>query len=108
MVETPVGPVVLQRALVRHMVQKERDAREQFAAFVLPTLESANEIWLTAYADGYRRRYVRFFRDSNMLLIVRVNRDGSLFWNGMKAKDQYVDKRRIGILLFQRKEEPDK
>ena len=42
-----------------------------------------------------------------MAIFVRVNRDGSLFWNGMKAKEQYIDKRRIGILLFQRQEEPD-
>lgn len=99
-VETPVGPVMVQRELVRHMVQKERDAREKYAAFVLPTLEEPDEVWLTAYADGYRRRYVRFFRDSNMLLIVRVNRDGSLFWNGMKYRDKEIDKTRVGILLY--------
>lgn len=99
-VETPAGPVVLQRALIRHMVQKERDAREQFAAFILPTLEEPGEIWLTAYADGYRRRYARFFRSSNMLLIVRVNKDGSLFWNGMKYRDKEIDKARTGVLLY--------
>lgn len=108
MVETPVGPVLLQRELIRHMVQKEDSKRERYAAFVLPTLEEPDEVWLTAYADGYRRNYVSFFEDANMAVFVRVNRDGSLFWNGMKAKDQYVDRRRIGILLFQRKEEPDK
>ncbi len=108
MAETPVGPVLLQRELIRHMVQKEDSKRERYAAFVLSTLEEPDEVWLTAYADGYRRNYVSFFEDANMAIFVRVNRDGSLFWNGMKAKDRYVDKRRIGILLFQRKEEPDK
>ena len=53
-----------------------------------------------AYADGYRRRYVRFFRDSNMMIIVRVNRDGSLFWNGMKYRDRDIDKARTGVLLY--------
>lgn len=99
-VETPVGPVVLQNRLARHMVQKEQDARERYAHFVLPTLEKPDEVWLTAYADGYRRRYVRFFRDSNMMIIVRVNRDGSLFWNGMKIRDVNIDKNRTGILIF--------
>ena len=105
MVETPVGPVVLQHDLVRHMVQKEDAKRERYAAFVLPTLEEPDEVWLTAYADGFRRRYVRFFRDSNMLLIVRVNRDGSLFWNGIKIRDREIDKNRLGILLYQHKKQ---
>lgn len=108
MVETPVGPVLVQRDLIRHMVRKEDAMRERYAAFVLPTLEEPDEVWLTAYADGYRRNYVSFFEDANMAIFVRVNRDGSLFWNGLKAKEQYIDKRRIGILLFQRKEEPDR
>lgn len=108
MVETPVGPVVLQRVLTRHMVQKERDAREKYAAFVLPTLEAPSEVWLTAYADGFRRRYIRFFQDSNILLIVRVNRDGCLFWNGMKYRDKEIDRNRMGILLYlAQKEEPE-
>lgn len=104
-VETPVGSVMLQADLVRHMVAKEQDARERYANFVLPTLEEPDEVWLTAYADGYRRRYVRFFWNSNMLLVVRVNRDGSLFWNGMKIRDREIDKTRQGILLFHQKKE---
>ena len=100
-VETPVGPVMLQRDLVKHMVQKEEAMRERYAAFVLPALEHPDEVWLTAYADGYRKRYVAFFREENMLLIVRVNRDGSLFWNGIKMRDSEIDKNRTGILLYQ-------
>ena len=99
MVKTPVGPVLVQRDLIRHMVQKEDAMRERYAAFVLPTLEEPDEIWLTAYADGFRKRYVAFFREENMLLIVRVNRDGSLFWNGMKMRDRDIDKQRQGFLL---------
>ncbi len=99
LVETPVGSVMLQADLVRHMVAKEQDARERYANFVLPTLEEPDEVWLTAYADGYRRRYVRFFRDSNMMIVVRVNRDGSLFWNGIRIRDREIDKSRLGILL---------
>ncbi|WP_303236897.1 phage minor head protein [uncultured Bilophila sp.] len=104
-VETPVGPVMLQRDLVKHMVQKEEAMRERYAAFVLPALEHPDEVWLTAYADGYRKRYVAFFREENMLLIVRVNRDGSLFWNGIKMRDKDIDKQRTGILLYQDKKE---
>ena len=88
-------------------MQKVRDAREKYAAFVLPTLEAPSEVWLTAYADGFRRRYVRFFQDSNMLLIVRINRDGSLFWNGMKYRDKEIDKTRVGILLYASDEKKD-
>lgn len=102
-VETPVGPVMLQRGIVKHMVQKESDLREKYAAFVLPTLEQPDEVWLTAYADGYRRRYIAFFREDNMMIVVRMNRDGSLFWNGMKLRDANIDKNRIGVLLFDSK-----
>lgn len=105
-VETPVGPVMLQRALVAHMVQKELATRERYANFVLPTLEDPDEVWLTAYADSYRRRYVAFFPERNMLVIVRVNRDGSIIWNGIKMRDKEIDKNRMGILLH-RKELPD-
>lgn len=104
-VETPVGAVMLQRDLVRHMVQKEEARRERYAAFVLPALQQPNEVWLTAYADGYRKRYVAFFREENMLLIVRFNRDGSLFWNGIKMREKDIDKQRTGILLYQGKKE---
>lgn len=100
-VETPVGSVMLQRDLVKHMVAKERDAREKYATFVLPTLEEPDEVWLTAYADGFRKRFIAFFRNDNVLVIVRVNRDGSLFWNAMKYKDKEIDKTRMGILLYQ-------
>ena len=100
-IETPAGPVMIQADLVRHMVQKEDASRERFATFVLPTLEGPDEVWLTAYEDGYRRRYVAFFPELNILVIVRLNRDGSLFWNGIKVKDKEIDKNRAGVLLYQ-------
>ncbi len=107
MVETPVGPVIIQKDLIKHMVQKEDSKRERYAQFVLPTLEQPDEVWLTAYQDGFRKRYISFFHDANIVIIVRVNRDGSLFWNGIRAKDQYIDKQRLGILLHQKNERPE-
>ena len=38
-----------------------------------------------------------------MLVIVRENKDGSLFWNAIPtSKINYIDKRRTGRLLYKK------
>lgn len=99
-VETPVGEVALRYEWMPHLVGKEQDARERFANFILPTLESPFEVWLSEYFDGFRHRYIGLFEDVGLLAIVRLNQDGSLLWNTMRAKDAYLDRQRSGLLLF--------
>ena len=38
-----------------------------------------------------------------MLVVVRENIDGSLLWNAIPAKSSYVDKQRVGVLLYERR-----
>lgn len=99
-VKTPVGDVGIRHEWLGHIVEKELDAREQFANFILPTLESPFEVWLAEYEDGFRHRYIGLFEDAGLLAIARLNKDGSLLWNMMKAKDAYINRQRSGILLF--------
>lgn len=95
-------PVALRRDLLAHTVAKELDARERYANFILPTLQTPLEMWLTKYDDGsVRRRYIGVYQgDDNVLVVVRVNRDGSLLWNFMQAEDKRLNGQRAGILVY--------
>lgn len=104
-VTTPIEQVVIRAELLPHMVEKVDNARERFANFVIPALEDPFEVWLTPYDDGtYRKRYIALFEGRNdMLLIVRENRDGSLFWdlyNLINANSKRLNKLREGTLLY--------
>lgn len=101
-VASPLGPVYLREELLQHMVEKRTDARERYAKYVLPTLESPYEIWLTEYEDGgFRERYIGLFDAPNDLLaVVLRNPDGTLLWNVMQAKDKDMNKQRVGTLLW--------
>lgn len=102
LVETPIDTVPIQYSLLSHMVEKRSDARERYAAYVLPTLTQPFEVWATRYDDGsLRRRYIGAFKgDKNLLSIVRVNGDGSVFWNYMQANDKRLNQLRVGQLLW--------
>lgn len=105
-VETPVGSRVIRRELLAHMVEKRPDARERFANYVLPTLERPFEVWLKQHEDGkLRENYIGLFRDTkySVLVVVRINRDGSLVWNIMQREDKKMDKHREGILVYKKK-----
>ncbi len=104
-VQTPVDPVFIRPELLPHVVEKAQDARERYANFILPTLQKPFEIWLTFYTDGtYRKRYIGLFAGaSNLMVVVRENRDGTLFWevyNAMNADAKKLNKQREGTLLY--------
>ena len=102
-VETPLGSRVIRRELLAHMVEKRSDARERFANYVLPTLEQPYEVWLKQHKDGkLRENYIGLFRDGkySLLVVVRINRDGSLMWNMMNRKERDMDKLREGALRW--------
>ena len=68
----------------------------------MPALTNPNEIWLTSYDDGFRRQFIKSFKSKyNVLIVVRENIDGSLFWNFiLTSKAKYIDGRRKGVLLY--------
>ncbi|MCK9987607.1 MAG: hypothetical protein AzoDbin1_04079 [Azoarcus sp.] len=104
-VQTPIEEVAIRPELLPHTVEKRTDARERYANYALATLENPFEIWLTAYDDGtYRKRYIGVFAaDSDLLVVLRENRDGSLYWelyNLMQRDSKGLNKLREGQLLF--------
>ncbi len=104
-VSTPIEEVTIRRELLPHVTEKEQDARERFANYVLPTLQQPFEIWLTPYEDGsFRKRYIGIFQARyDLLVIVRENRDGTLTWdvyNLVPATAKRLNQLRAGTLLF--------
>ncbi|MBF0404949.1 MAG: minor capsid protein [Nitrospirae bacterium] len=100
-IKTPVEEVLIKSELLSHMVEKIEGKRERYGNFITPTLTDPYEIYLTEYEDGFRRRYVGLFTGKeNILIVVRINTDGSLVWNYMQAKNKDMNKLRIGELLF--------
>jgi len=104
-VHTPAAEqVALRYEHLAHVVEKRADARERYGNFVVPTLEKPFEVWLTEYEDGFRTRYVGLFEGrENLLVVVRVNRDGSVFWNAMQADDRRLNRQREGRALLWKK-----
>lgn len=96
-VSTPVETAILRLELLAHMVEKDADARERYANFILPTLRDPFEVWGVEYADGIRNRYIGLFKGArDFMVVLRVNLDGSLMWNVMQADSKTMNKHRIG------------
>ena len=87
-----------------HIVQKEQDARERFARFVLATITDPFEVWETEYDDGTTRpRLIGLFQGKRQIVvIVRINPNGSKLYNILNAGDDRLDKLRVGRLLYGR------
>ena len=101
-----MGSRVIRRELLAHMVEKRADARERFANYVLPTLERPFEVWLKQHEDGkLRESYIGLFHEAkySLLVVVRINRDGSLVWNMMNREPKKMDSLREGMLVHQKK-----
>ena len=100
-VRTPVETALLRYDSLPHLVEKEADARERYANFILPTLQDPYEIWGVKYADGTRNRYIGLFKgERDFMVVLRVNLDGSLMWNVMHAPAKKMNGHRIGGLLY--------
>lgn len=92
---------VIHRQRLRHLVEKRKDARERYANYIIPTLTDPYEIWLTDYEDGLRKQYIGLFEGKeNLLVVIRLQRDGSILWNIMQARDKDMNKHRVGWLLW--------
>lgn len=106
LVKTPLGERTIRRDLLPHMVEKEADARERFSNYILPTLKTPFEVWLKEHDDGkLRENYIGLYSQAkySVLVVIRINADGSLFWNFMHREDKKIDKLREGWLVWQKK-----
>lgn len=100
-IATPVETAVLRIEWLAHLVEKEADARERYANFILPTLREPFEVWGVDYPDGIRNRYIGLFRGArDFMVVLRVNLDGSLMWNIMHADSRKMNAHRIGELRY--------
>jgi hypothetical protein len=98
-VKTPVETVLLLDTHLAHVIEKRPEQRERYANFVLPTLNSPTEVWATAYDDGtLRNRYIKLFSGSkyDLLVVVRLDPDGAIFWNMMQRDRKKMNDLRVG------------
>nr|WP_295782223.1 phage minor head protein [Rhodoferax sp.] len=103
LVQTPVEMVMLLDASLPHVVEKRLEQRERFADFVLPTLRNPTEVWATEYDDATKRhRYIKLFNGSkyDLLVVVMVEPDGSIFWNMMQRDRKKMNELRVGERIF--------
>lgn len=106
LIDTPAGMQVLDYRYLGHIVEKRADARERYANFVIPALERPLEIWRSTYDDATERlRYIGVFDgERDLMVVVRVNRDGSIMWNLMQSADRDMNRMRAGRLVWPRSE----
>lgn len=105
LVETPVGKVAILDRLLAHVVEKRTDGRERFGRFILPTLETPDEVWSTAYDDDtMRRRFIKLFSGAkyDILIIAVEQADGSVLWNVMPRDRKEMNKLRTGTPVYRR------
>ena len=102
LIKTPVMTVPIAYERLPHMVGKVDDERERYANFILPTLLHPFEVYATRYDDdSIRPRFIGLFKGPRQIMVVvRVNRDGTLLWNYMQSRDKDMNPHRIGNLIW--------
>lgn len=100
-ISTPLGEVAIRPEQLVDALAAE-PLRDQYFSHLVATLRQPFEVWLTPYADGsYRTRYLALFE--KLLMLVRLNRDGSLSWDAyeLRAADfEALNRLRAGTLLY--------
>ena len=112
-VRTPgrLDDVVIRKKQLPHLVEKQR--REEWANYILPTLEDPLEVWLSPVKlkpSGkivYRRRFITLFDDAGKtrgaLAAAQENKDSSLLWTFFQGRNfKYLDRQRQGFLLYRK------
>ena len=102
-ITTPVESITIHDSSLPHVVEKRPEARERFANFILPTLRNPSEVWATQYDDAtLRHRYIKIFAGAkyDLIVIVRVEPDGSIFWNMMQRDRKKMNDLRVGDRIF--------
>ena len=101
--------VVIRKERLPHLVEKQH--REEWANYILPSLEDPLEVWLSPVKlkpSGkivYRRRFITLFDDAGKtratLAATQENKDSSLLWTFFQGRNfKYLDKQRKGFLLY--------
>ena len=103
--------VAIRKDYLPHLVGKQ--PREQWANYILPTLEAPLEVWLSPVKlkpSGkivYRRRFIILFDDAGKtrgaLAVAQENKDSSLLWTFFSQhKMRQLDMKREGFLLYRK------
>ena len=101
--------VAIKREYLRHLVEKQH--REQWANYILPSLEAPLEVWLSPVKNSatgkivYRRHFITLFDDAGKtratLAVAQENKDSPLLWTFFQGRDlKYLDRQRQGFLLY--------
>ena len=111
MVRTPgrLADVAIRKEHLPHLVRKQH--REEWANYILPSLEDPLEVWLSPVKNSrigkivYRRRFITLFDEAGKtratLAATQENKDSSLLWTFFSSKDfKFIDKQRQGFLLY--------
>ena len=112
-VRTPgrLDDVVIRKKQLPHLLEKQH--REQWANYILPTLEDPLEVWLSPVKlkpSGkivYRRHFITLFDDAGKtratLAAAQENKDSSLLWTFFQGRNfKYLDRKRKGVLLYRK------
>ncbi len=108
-IKTPITEVLIDIQMIKHIVKDNKDNREIYANYIIPTLQTPDEIWAVKEKNKNekyfkkRYRFIKYFKSKkdNTLAIVRLLRDGAITWTFFKSKDlKYFDKQREGILMY--------
>ena len=94
-----------------HLVRKQH--REEWANYILPTLEDPLEVWLSPVKNNatgkivYRRHFITLFDDAGKtrgaLAVAQENKDSSLLWTFFSQhKMRQLDMKREGFLLYRK------
>ncbi len=109
-IKTPIIETIVDVALVEHVINHHprSEARERYAHYIVPTLETPLEIWATDEKDtgsSYKRRFyfIKMFQEKgkNIFVVVKLLRDGAFVWTVIKrSKLKGLDNKRVGVLLY--------
>ena len=106
LLQTPVESLLFFRGALRHLVEKRTDKRERYLPMIRETLKHPFEVW-RVYEDGVRNHSIGAFKgDKNMFCIVRIKKDGNVFWNAIrKDRTPALNQSRQGHLIYGQKTE---
>lgn len=104
-ITSPVGPVLIPRSSLNHIVEKRPDSRERYVRHAIDTLTGPLEVWKVAYTNGgHRLAFINAYEAKNdMLVVVDIQAD-HILWNFMHGPSKTMNRHRQGELLFRRYE----
>jgi len=93
---------------LKHFYEK-KDGRERYASYIKPTLQNPFEVWLSEYINEkgeieLRKSYIGLFKDKDtnedVFVVLRQEKDSTVFWNAFERGRGKIDKLRKGYLKF--------